>query len=579
MPKLAAFVIALAAAARLKSRRARGPSDATQKMATGISVAHASGGPGTAPRPKEDRVVRIDDLEAHVRKSYSPALSEPPPPRPPSQFPPGPLRLYAVFDGHCGSLAATFCQARLPYELCATAEFARGDFPAALTRTFANLHAALLAAPGYSPEAPLNDFSSGCTASVALVTPTDAHFAAVGDSPILVWRRSDPAPDILLPEMDIENADLHEHVLSSNIFLVAAVDADFEGTHFLVSGSHRKAVLEAGRRRAEAEGGAAGKFGTGDDDNEDEVTGDAGEDRGKARATAANEGDGEGEPELPPPLAPPGLVEDPSSQPGAAAGADAGPSAAADPEADVLARPFDDVRLGLSALNVWGSIGDSIYDPDVFNPLVNLILEYRRLRSEAWHAARAEQAPADTRKRKRAFSAAPGAPHAFDFDTDPRLLPSRDPLDDPAGTPYTDFRRFAMARPEWKRLRHHVSLLPKESSMSRVLLALLRHPNPPLLSHPALVREPFTASVPLADLRVFLVCSDGVVRSYRHRKAAFDAAIEKDMDDPRALCMAMMGGMRWLGDDRSCIVVRMADGESEGGATEADAAGKGKKKG
>ena len=112
------------------------------------------------------------------------------------------FKLFAVFDGHCGAIASSFLQHRFPYELAGTPEFHSGNYSQALTVAFQRVHAALLECKSYAPEAPSNDFSSGCTASVALVTPTTTYFAMVGDSPIMVWRQKDSHPDLLFKEHD-----------------------------------------------------------------------------------------------------------------------------------------------------------------------------------------------------------------------------------------------------------------------------------------------------------------------------------------------------------------------------------------
>ena len=44
----------------------------------------------------------------------------------------------------------------------------------------------------------------------------------------------------------------------------------------------------------------------------------------------------------------------------------------------------DDIRLGFSKLNVLGSIGDSIYDPKIFNVLIDEIEHYRKERARAF---------------------------------------------------------------------------------------------------------------------------------------------------------------------------------------------------
>ncbi|ORX84460.1 hypothetical protein BCR32DRAFT_277157, partial [Anaeromyces robustus] len=46
----------------------------------------------------------------------------------------------------------------------------------------------------------------------------------------------------------------------------------------------------------------------------------------------------------------------------------------------------DDIRVGFSKLNVLGSIGDSIYDPKIFNALIDEIEHYRKERVKIYDA-------------------------------------------------------------------------------------------------------------------------------------------------------------------------------------------------
>lgn len=588
----------------------------TRSKAQGPTVAAAVGGPGNAVKSKEDRVVRIDDLAAHIAKTkYDAAAFGDTPPAPPRSFPSDDVfRLYAVFDGHCGQTASTFCQKRLPFELVATKEFAEGNFEAALKATFAGLHCALLSAKNYAPEAPRNDFSAGCTASVALVTATKTIFAAVGDSPILLWQRALPNPDIVFKEHDLENEQLHDMILRSNMFLVAAEDANFEETHFLVSGDHsRRQVLKLGMEKLAKEGveeetlkqsvkspQSPRKAKEPETDEEAEREIEAVETSGLPALHVTDDAD------FAAVVASSSSLEPPATQEEVVDGQVA--------DADVLqGRDFDDVRIGLSALNVWGSIGDSSYDPEIYNAFVSEVVEYRRQRTERWAecAAKRDQltqqqlgpdraasttpeegpqkrtaddrspptSPSPRKRRRKGGSedrdtpspapvrspalgaAASGGQrprHVFDFEYDPRLLPELSPMDDKeGGIPYLDFREFTLDRPAWKMLRHHISLLPKEAAMSRVFLTALRNlSDEDRLRCPALVRVPETRTFLNADIRLFLIASDGVVRWYGKQRHQYDELIVQHENDPSKLVDRMMNKMKWLMDDRSCIVVK-----------------------
>ena len=570
------------------------------KNSTSLAVAASCAGPGNALKSKEDRTVTIDNLALYLSKNkYDVGAMGDSAPPPLLQFPQTEqgedqtFCLYAVFDGHVGAMASTFCQKRLPFELCGTEEFARGEYEQALKVAVQRLHRALLDAKKYEPEAPRNDFSSGCTASIVLVTPKQTVCAMLGDSPILAWERSKAAPDIVFTEMDLDNEPLHDVIIESNIFLVVAVEAQFEASHFFVTGDKsRRRLLNVARERIEAaeskkvasakeesaqarktratrEAESAAKPDIAEAKELPDTALVANTDKQEVDADAGGEGSSDGLQHATSALAPEDAASASISD-DAAVVADEG----AGPVSDILKNDFDDVRIGLSALNVWGSIGDSSYDPEVFNTFVDEIVEYRRLRALRWEecvakqaignapptpnaveaapagnadtamqdenaAKRAAASPTDTPRMKRKtnvvdegaelgsasqHSSASSSEHMFDFEHDPKLLPVVSPMNDPVGgIPYTDFRAFTLNRPAWKMLRHHISLLPKEATMSRVLLTALRHLSAvDVLRRPGLVREPVTKTFENSDLKMFVIASDGVVRWYSKHKNDYD---------------------------------------------------------
>lgn len=606
------------------------------KSLTSLSVAAQCAGPGSTIRSREDRVVRIDDLASHISKKYDANVFGDEPPPPPVTFPKvssddaqAGFRLFAVFDGHCGQQASTFCQRRLPYELAAAPEFARGDYEQALKTTFVNMHRALLNAKHYEPEAPRNDFASGCTASVVLLTPKQTVMAVVGDSPIIAWKKNEQEPNIVFKEHDLDNEALHDMIVQSNIFLVVAVEATFDASHFLVTGDNsRRRLLKVAQKKVDAA-------------LEAEEEARNGNGAGQAEKNASNPS-----PQLlAPPLAPlsphhatlpatddeaeheievfeqttlPSLhVEDPdgaavvasASVPAIFSGAPASPTSSREdsPHPDALEnRDFDDVRIGLSALNVWGSLGDSSYDPEVFNTFIDEIVEYRRERARRWEECmakvaknaskldtpqeggndtetaeelaskrpadeqRSPEAPSPRKRRKQdtpspaptprlsprpgtkhlSEPSPPGGPprHVFDFEFDPLALPAVSPLVDlEGGIPYSDFRQWTLTRPTWKNmLRHHISLLPKESAMSRVFLTALRHLNArDKLRSPGVVRVPETKTFENSELRMFVIASDGVIRWYSKFRAEYNEIMVTNEAEPVKIADKLMNKMKW----------------------------------
>jgi len=120
-----------------------------------------------------------------------------------------------------GSMAVDYVKARLPFELVARAEFAAGDFSAALKNAHVAVHKALLQCGLYRPELPKYDFTSGTTVAIALVTQNDTYFSSLGNSPIVVMRKNadekKPLPEPLFPGF---HEDDLQRLKESGIFLL-----------------------------------------------------------------------------------------------------------------------------------------------------------------------------------------------------------------------------------------------------------------------------------------------------------------------------------------------------------------------
>eukprot|EP00833_Pecoramyces_ruminatium_P018382 jgi/Orpsp1_1/1192414/evm.model.d7180000093064.1 len=106
------------------------------------------------------------------------------------------LKLYAVFDGHCGNFCSTYLQQMFPFELCANESFKQGNYKLALQETYINLHKKLLNCKGYKPEEQTYIYCSGSTASVALITEEETFFSFLGDSPIIIWKNNEEKPKL-----------------------------------------------------------------------------------------------------------------------------------------------------------------------------------------------------------------------------------------------------------------------------------------------------------------------------------------------------------------------------------------------
>ncbi|KAJ1547146.1 hypothetical protein HK096_004170 [Nowakowskiella sp. JEL0078] len=649
----------LAKQVRKQSKFSRDQSLATISVAAGANTAlwssevlpvfraaAASQGAGFFTPSKEDRIVFIDDLFDHVHAGYAKydveKFGDSMPALPAEKFVTpveadenigvqivNNFKLFAaylmiyfhilVFDGHCGQFASTFLQYRFPFELCGNESFANGLYEDALRETYQSIHKELLKAKKYAPEAPNNDFSSGATASVILVTPTRTFFASLGDSPIIVWRRDEPQPDILIKEHDAENKNIHTTLVDSNIFLVLVREVAMEeyyqregatqNVYYLVTSKGiKQKVLSQAAATADAEHENLNQSQQQPQDIQDTPKSSDGKTISDAQQEAEN--------------------------------------AKSTPVDEDI--PFSDLRIGFSALNVFGTLGDSLYDLEVFNALIDELVAFREDRT-ARYAAKREQlevqekagvvaettgvvmgpeledtlvddfllssnalAAAVSAYSNPVFAAGAG-PNGQDLmesveekekldkkkgkltlrwkererdnvveaekgtkeerngghnleitaenknfggsttslgrrlaDISNILFPfevvaSMEELEafDDSEFVYAEFRWWVMARPKWDYLRKHVSLLKKETHLSRVLLAALRNLNAThKLVHHGLLRVPETRSIANKDLAMFVVASDGVIRFYDKFKDEFRSKITKNPEDPEKIVVA-----------------------------------------
>lgn len=168
-------------------------------------------------KTKEDRVLNLEDLVGHVSKKAYKNDKDTIKVEASGNLKEKKFSLYGIFDGHQGSFAAEYVKERLPYELVASPEFAAGNYEAAIKNAYAAVHKALLANKEYKPESPRYDFTSGTTASIALVTPTTTFFAQLGNTPILVKKTNQKEPKVLFIQRNPEDV---ERVRTSDILLM-----------------------------------------------------------------------------------------------------------------------------------------------------------------------------------------------------------------------------------------------------------------------------------------------------------------------------------------------------------------------
>ena len=93
---------------------------------------------------------------------------------------PGFTRLGAVYDGHVGEGCAEFAMTHVPHVLLQTAEFAAGDYSAALVRTLEETHAQWLRA------APPSDASGSLATLALLVDEQELFVASLGNGQCVV---------------------------------------------------------------------------------------------------------------------------------------------------------------------------------------------------------------------------------------------------------------------------------------------------------------------------------------------------------------------------------------------------------
>jgi serine/threonine protein phosphatase PrpC len=451
---------------------------------------------------KEDRILIVDNLFDYVRINYprykTSIFGDTKPPIPEvvlggtSNEEASSFKLYGVFDGHCGNIASSFLKQRFPFELCALPDFKAGNYKEALIKTYTNLHKELLSCSKYTPELFDCLFCSGSTASVALVTPIFTYFAFLGDSPIIVWKNKSSGPDFPFSEHSIENYKLHDKIIESNVFFSVYLEDENEPYQILAAGDKtRIEILDRMKKGYE-----------------------------KPRALPFNK--------CQYPMD--ALIEREDLR--------------------VSSKIYpDDIRVGFAKLNVLGSIGDSIYDPKIFNALIDEVEHYRKERVKVYDALMKnliskrpiENAISETRRFK------------FEFERSNITIEELKAIS-PLTYSYDSIRSFIVKQDKWNKLLKKHIRLPESFDTSSLLCSALMNFRPHhKLKASGLKRQPDIVSILNCDLKLFVLASDGVIKYYSTFKNKYNDIIIKNHNNLKNMARILMDYMSFLGDDRSVI--------------------------
>jgi serine/threonine protein phosphatase PrpC len=457
-------------------------------------------GGNTNEPSKEDRILIIDDLLEFVRVNYprykTSVFGDSKP-----QYPEAILKgtddsscykLYGVFDGHCGSIASSFLKQRFPFELCATPDFKAGNYKEALIKTYTNLHKELLSCTKYTPELFDCLFCSGSTASVALVTPTFTYFAFLGDSPIITWRNKSAGPEFPFNEHSIDNFKLHDKIIESNVFFSVYLEDENEPYQILAAGDKtRIEILD--RMKKDYEKPHALPF------SKCQYPMDA-------------------------------LIEKEDLR--------------------VKSKIYpDDIRVGFSKLNVLGSIGDSIYDPKIFNALIDEVEHYRKERIKTYDNLMKSLTS------KKPTSNPNTDPRKFKFEFEkPNITVEELKAISPITYTYDSIRSYIVKQERWQKLLKKHIKLPESFDTSSLLCSAVMNFRPQhKLKASGLKRQPDVVAVLNCDLKLFVLASDGVIKFYNIFKNKYNDIIIKNHSNLKNMARILMEYMSFLGDDRSVI--------------------------
>ncbi|OUM65623.1 hypothetical protein PIROE2DRAFT_7382, partial [Piromyces sp. E2] len=417
------------------------------------------------------------------------------------------------------------------------------------------------------------------TASVALVTEEETFFSFLGDSPILIWENQEEKPKMLFQEHNIENTSLHQHLIDSNIFLVLSQPQNHKPLSKIITEKEEKQKL-------------LDKFNT---DNIPKKY------HKNQRSNKSKKND---------------------------------------------IKP-ENVRIGFSALNVWGTLGDSIYEPNIFNTFIEEIENFRNLRRERLNQLVAQlkvkptslartrsinamdvdlveedesrlskendlsltknkvlvqssilqyfNSPSDSLSNRKNISnnqpthskykeevinnndnsnknyndnsikqkISMDCPQSilmssptefqFEFEKNPNIsLKELHNLSNQFS--YEEIIPFLISRPNWSILSKHISLSKKNLATSKLFsstINILNREN--FIKDCSLRRIPEITSLKNSDLKLFIIASDGVIRSYFDYKNQYHSMIINNYKSPEKLMGAFKEFSSSINDDHSFI--------------------------
>lgn len=313
----------------------------------------------------------------------------------------------------------------------------------------------------------------------------------------------------------------------------------------------------------------------------------------------------------------------------------------------------ENVRIGFSALNVWGTLGDSIYEPNIFNTFIEEIETFRNLRRERLNqlVTQLKEKPTPF-VRTRSLNAMDIDPveedelasskdndsslknkvfvqssilQYFNSPTNPSLTKknisnnksikpkykeeitnknsgsnrnidlnptkqeknntTKDTLNENHSSSFSlsesefqfDFEKnpnitlkelhnlsnqinyeeiipFLVSRPNWSILSKHISLSKKNLATSKLFSSMINILNKDnFVRDCSLKRIPEITSIKNSDLKLFIIASDGVIRSYFDYKNQYHSMIVNNYKNPEKLIGAFKEFSSSINDDHSFI--------------------------
>jgi len=209
----------------------------------------------------------------------------------------------------------------------------------------------------------------------------------------------------------------------------------------------------------------------------------------------------------------------------------------------------DDIRVGFSKLNVLGSIGDSIYDPKIFNVLIDEIENYRKERVKVYDALMKSLSS------KKNTSTTSTEPRKFKFEFEKSNMTVEElKTISPNTYTYESIRSYIIKQERWQKLlKRHIKLPESYDTSSLLCSALMNFRPQHKLKASGLKRQPDVLAVLNCDLKFFVLASDGVIKFYNIFKNKYNDIIIKNHNNLKNMSRILMEYMSFLGDDRSVV--------------------------